>query len=44
MREGMERGLVAEEQTQLRDLLASVMDNLDRMEAELSESAPKPTK
>jgi DNA-binding MarR family transcriptional regulator len=39
MREGMERGLQASERTQLRALLGSVMDNLDRMEAELSEPA-----
>ncbi|MDR3682565.1 MAG: MarR family winged helix-turn-helix transcriptional regulator [Geothrix sp.] len=44
MREGMERGLGAAQQTQLRSLLASVMDNLDRMEAELSEPASGTTK
>jgi DNA-binding MarR family transcriptional regulator len=37
MREGMEQGLDPAERTQLRKLLGSVMDNLDRMEAELSE-------
>lgn len=37
MREGMEQGLDSAERTQLRGLLASVMNNLDRMEAELSE-------
>jgi DNA-binding MarR family transcriptional regulator len=35
MREGMEQGLGAKERAHLRELLASVMDNLDRMEAEL---------
>lgn len=40
MREGMEQGLEAAERQQLRALLGSVMDNLDRMEAELSEPAP----
>lgn len=40
MREGMEQGLGAEERTLLRTLLGSVMDNLDRMEAELTEPAP----
>ncbi len=44
MREGMEQGLDAGERSQLRTLLGSVMDNLDRMEAELSESAPEQTK
>jgi DNA-binding MarR family transcriptional regulator len=39
MREGMERGLEASERSQLRALLGLVMDNLDRMEAELSEPA-----
>ena len=39
MREGMEQGLEPSERKQLRDLLALVMDNLDRMEAELSASA-----
>ncbi len=44
MREGMERGLNAAERTQLRGLLASVMDNLDRMEVELSEPPSGTTK
>lgn len=35
MREGMERGLEPEDRDRLRDILASVMDNLDRMDAEL---------
>ncbi len=39
MREGMEQGLGVEERGHLRGLLASVMDNLDRMEAELDASA-----
>jgi DNA-binding MarR family transcriptional regulator len=39
MREGMEQGLDMGERSQLRGLLASVMDNLDRMEAELIASA-----
>jgi len=39
MREGMERGLEPSERAQIRSLLGSVMDNLDRMEAELSEPA-----
>jgi DNA-binding MarR family transcriptional regulator len=38
MREGMEQGLDLAERTLLRKLLGSVMDNLDRMEAELSET------
>ena len=37
MREGMERGLDPAERAQLRSLLGSVMNNLDRMEAELRE-------
>jgi DNA-binding MarR family transcriptional regulator len=37
MREGMEQGLEPAERGRLRDLLASVMNNLDRMEAELSQ-------
>jgi DNA-binding MarR family transcriptional regulator len=37
MRDRMEQGLDRAERAQLRDLLASVMDNLDRMETELSE-------
>lgn len=41
MREGMEQGLGGTERQQLRALLGSVMDNLDRMEAELSEPAPE---
>lgn len=36
MRGGMEQGLDLEERSKLRALLGSVMDNLDRMEAELS--------
>ncbi len=44
MREGMEQGLNPAERTQLRGLLASVMDNLDRMEAELIEPASGMTK
>ena len=43
MREGMEQGLNPAERTQLRGL-ASVMDNLDRMEAELIEPASGMTK
>jgi DNA-binding MarR family transcriptional regulator len=39
MREGMEQGLVPDERKLLRVLLGSVMDNLDRMEAELSQPA-----
>jgi DNA-binding MarR family transcriptional regulator len=39
MREGMEQGLPAEGRSQLRVLLGSVMDNLDRMEAELNAAA-----
>jgi DNA-binding MarR family transcriptional regulator len=39
MREGMEQGLAPEERQLLRRLLGSVMDNLDRMEAELSQPA-----
>ena len=39
MRTGMEKGLNAAERKQLRDLLARVMDNLDRMEAELTAPA-----
>lgn len=39
MRAGMEQGLGEEERGQLRSLLALVMDNLDRMEAELDASA-----
>ena len=39
MREGMEQGLEQDERAQLRGLLASVMDNLDRMEAELTAPA-----
>jgi DNA-binding MarR family transcriptional regulator len=35
MREGMEQGLASTERSQLRALLGSVMDNLDRMETEL---------
>lgn len=41
MREGMEQGLAEGERAQLRALLGSVMDNLDRMEAELNEPAPE---
>jgi DNA-binding MarR family transcriptional regulator len=41
MREGMEQGLAGQERSQLRALLGSVMDNLDRMEAELSGPAPE---
>jgi DNA-binding MarR family transcriptional regulator len=41
MREGMERGLAPAERSQLRDLLALVMGNLDQMEAELSEPVAK---
>ena len=37
MREGMELGIAAEERAQLRVLLGSVMDNLDRMETEISD-------
>jgi DNA-binding MarR family transcriptional regulator len=37
MREGLEQGLAPAERTHLRNLLAKVMGNLDRMEAELSE-------
>jgi len=37
MREGMELGFEPEQRTQLRTLLGSVMDNLDRMEAEISD-------
>jgi DNA-binding MarR family transcriptional regulator len=37
MREGMELGIAAKERSQLRILLASVMDNLDRMETEISD-------
>jgi DNA-binding MarR family transcriptional regulator len=37
MREGMELGLAEEERTHLRDLLGSVMDNLSRMETEISD-------
>ena len=40
MREGMEQGLDADERARLRVLLGAVMDNLDRMEAELSEPVP----
>jgi len=39
MREGMEQGLPEGDRATLRTLLGSVMDNLDRMEAELTESA-----
>jgi DNA-binding MarR family transcriptional regulator len=38
MREGMEQGLAPEDRDRLRDILASVMDNLDRMDAELTGS------
>jgi DNA-binding MarR family transcriptional regulator len=41
MREGMEQGLGSSERGQLRDLLGSVMANLDRMEAELIEPASR---
>ncbi|HJV48635.1 MAG TPA: MarR family winged helix-turn-helix transcriptional regulator [Geothrix sp.] len=41
MREGMEQGVPEGERAQLRSVLASVMDNLDRMEAELIEAAPE---
>jgi DNA-binding MarR family transcriptional regulator len=44
MREGMELGLNPTERTQLRGLLASVMGNLDRMEAELGGPASRLTK
>jgi DNA-binding MarR family transcriptional regulator len=40
MREGMVQDLAAGDREVLRRLLGSVMDNLDRMEAELSESTP----
>ena len=40
MREGMELGLDAASRAELRELLAAVMDNLDRMEAEVSTPAP----
>ena len=40
MREGMEQGLDQAERKRLRKLLGAVMDNLDRMEAELSEPVP----
>ncbi|HJW34422.1 MAG TPA: MarR family winged helix-turn-helix transcriptional regulator [Holophagaceae bacterium] len=36
MREGMEQGLEPGERARIRAILASVMDNLDRMEAELN--------
>jgi DNA-binding MarR family transcriptional regulator len=39
MREGMEQGLAPEDRDRLRDILASVMDNLDRMDEELTGSA-----
>ncbi|WP_285573342.1 MarR family winged helix-turn-helix transcriptional regulator [Geothrix limicola] len=42
MREGMEQGLPEGDRAQLRSVLASVMDNLDRMEAELIESGSEP--
>ncbi|HEX9081664.1 MAG TPA: MarR family transcriptional regulator [Holophagaceae bacterium] len=38
MREGMERGLSAEERVHLRQIVTVVMGNLDRMEAELIEA------
>ena len=44
MRDGMEQGLNLGERDQLRKLLASVMDNLDRMEAELSQPSPRTKK
>lgn len=44
MRDGMEQGLKPVERDQLRQLLASVMDNLDRMEAELSRPPSKSKK
>ena len=39
MREGMERGLDPADRARLRDLLASVMDNLDRMDEEQAGSS-----
>ena len=41
MREGIEQGLPPEDRDTLRRILGSVMDNLDRMEAELSEPASR---
>ena len=39
MREGMERGLGPEQKEQFRAIVAVIMSNLDRMEAELREPA-----
>ena len=41
MRSGMEAGLDAPTRAALRRTLASVMDNLDHMEAALQASAPE---